>query len=73
MSAIPIPDPVLKRERLLLEGEVPSAQNPPSGCRFHTRCPYATEICVTAEPEFRDLGSAESPHLVACHHAEQFL
>ena len=73
MSAIPIPDPVLKRERLLLEGEVPSAQNPPSGCRFHPRCPYATEICVTAEPEFRDLGSAGSPHLVACHHAEQFL
>jgi peptide/nickel transport system ATP-binding protein len=73
MSAIPIPDPFLKRERLLLEGEVPSAQNPPPGCRFHTRCPFATEVCVAAEPEFRDLGSVNSPHWVACHYAEQFL
>jgi oligopeptide transport system ATP-binding protein len=47
LSAIPIPDPTLERERTLLEGDVPSPINPPSGCRFHTRCPVAEEICRT--------------------------
>jgi oligopeptide/dipeptide ABC transporter ATP-binding protein len=63
MSAIPIPDPHLKRERVILKGDVPSPLNPPSGCRFHPRCPIAEEICSQQEPEFREI----SPdHWVAC-------
>ncbi|MBN1450372.1 MAG: ABC transporter ATP-binding protein [Anaerolineales bacterium] len=63
MSAIPIPDPHLKRERVILKGDVPSPLNPPSGCRFHPRCPIAEEICSQQEPEFREV----SPdHWVAC-------
>jgi peptide/nickel transport system ATP-binding protein/oligopeptide transport system ATP-binding protein len=63
MSAIPIPDPHLKRERIILKGDVPSPLNPPSGCRFHPRCPIAKEICSQQEPEFRE---ASSNHWVAC-------
>jgi oligopeptide transport system ATP-binding protein len=75
LSAIPIPDPEkeAKRQRLILEGDVPSPANPPSGCRFHPRCSYATEICKEEDPLFRNLGSDSAPHLVACHHAEKFL
>jgi oligopeptide transport system ATP-binding protein len=75
LSAIPIPDPEkeAKRQRLILEGDVPSPANPPSGCRFHPRCSYATEICSQEDPEFRNLGSDSVPHSVACHHAEKFL
>ena len=75
LSAIPIPDPEkeAKRQRLILEGDVPSPANPPSGCRFHPRCSYATEICKEEDPVFRNLGSDSAPHLVACHHAEKFL
>ncbi len=63
MSAIPIPDPHLKRKRTILKGDVPSPLNPPSGCRFHPRCPIAEEICSQQEPEFRQV----SPdHWVAC-------
>ncbi|MCX6067751.1 MAG: ABC transporter ATP-binding protein, partial [Chloroflexi bacterium] len=54
MSAIPIPDPMLKRERTILKGDVPSPLNPPSGCRFHPRCPVAVDICSQQEPEFRE-------------------
>ena len=64
LSAIPIPDPTLVRERTLLEGDVPSPINPPSGCRFHTRCPVAEEICRHEEPAFVDVGGG---HYVACH------
>ncbi|NLA58174.1 MAG: dipeptide ABC transporter ATP-binding protein [Firmicutes bacterium] len=64
LSAIPIPDPTLIRERTLLEGDVPSPINPPSGCRFHTRCPVAEEICKHEEPVFEDVGGG---HYVACH------
>jgi peptide/nickel transport system ATP-binding protein/oligopeptide transport system ATP-binding protein len=63
MSAIPIPDPHLKRERIILKGDVPSPLNPPSGCRFHPRCPIAEEICSQQEPEFREFGP---DHWVAC-------
>jgi len=64
MSAIPEPDPTLKRERIVLEGDVPSPVNPPSGCRFHTRCRYVMDICRQVEPELRDVGGG---HLMACH------
>lgn len=63
-SSIPIPDPTVKRERIMLTGEVPSPVNPPAGCRFHPRCPKAMEVCFTEEPEFKDIGKG---HMVACH------
>ena len=63
MSAIPIPDPHLKRKRIILKGDVPSPLNPPKGCRFHPRCSYAMEICSIQEPVFEDV---EKDHLVAC-------
>ena len=65
LSAIPIPDPQIeaKRDRIVLQGNVPSPTNPPSGCRFHTRCPLAIDVCSQQEPEFRDAGG----HYVACH------
>ena len=67
LSAVPIPDPDLsaKRERIVLEGDVPSPINPPSGCRFHPRCRYATEVCTQIEPPLVDYGNG---HLAACHH-----
>jgi oligopeptide transport system ATP-binding protein len=75
LSAIPVPDPdkEAKRQRIILEGDVPSPANPPSGCRFHPRCAYATDVCHEVDPEFRNLGTASVPHMVACHHAEKFL
>jgi len=63
MSAIPIPNPRLKRERTLLKGDIPSALNPPKGCRFHTRCPVAMDICSQEEPEFREV---QIGHWAAC-------
>ena len=67
LSAVPIPDPDLaeKRERIVLEGDVPSPINPPSGCRFHPRCRYATDVCREIEPPLVDYGRG---HLAACHH-----
>lgn len=66
LSAVPIPDPdvIRSKKRIILEGEIPSPINPPSGCRFHTRCPYATEICSKEEPEMREY---LPEHFVACH------
>ncbi len=65
ISAIPIPDPLLRRERIILSGDVPSAASPPSGCRFRTRCPYAEQICRDEEPKLRDWNN--TGHQVACH------
>lgn len=74
LSAIPIPDPDIEatRNRIILEGEVPSPVNPPAGCRFNPRCAYATDICRQEDPEFRDMGKNGQSHMVACHHAEKF-
>jgi oligopeptide transport system ATP-binding protein len=68
LSAVPIPDPDLSatRRQIVLEGDVPSPISPPSGCRFHPRCRYATEICKVQEPELTSRGSAG--HMAACHH-----
>ena len=63
MSAIPVPDPKMKRNRLILKGDVPSPLHPPSGCRFHPRCPIAEKICSEQEPEFREV---KPNHWVAC-------
>ena len=64
MSAIPIPDPKQRKKRIILEGDVPSPINPPSGCRFHTRCPLAFDRCKVEEPVFKDYGD---DHFAACH------
>lgn len=64
LSAIPEADPTIKKERILLTGDVPSPINPPKGCRFHTRCPKVMDICKVEEPEFVDSGDG---HFVACH------
>jgi oligopeptide/dipeptide ABC transporter ATP-binding protein len=67
LSAVPIPDPreAEGRERIVLEGDVPSPIRPPSGCRFHPRCRYATDVCSQIEPPLVDYGNG---HLAACHH-----
>jgi oligopeptide transport system ATP-binding protein len=68
LSAVPVPDPVEMRERvkqrIVLQGDIPSPTSPPSGCVFHTRCPYAMDVCKTKVPTFRDIGQE---HFVACH------
>ncbi|WIV17752.1 ATP-binding cassette domain-containing protein [Paenibacillus polygoni] len=64
LSAVPIPIPKLKRERIVLKGDIPSPMNPPSGCKFHTRCPFAVERCSSEIPLFREV---EQGHHVACH------
>jgi oligopeptide/dipeptide ABC transporter ATP-binding protein len=63
MSAIPVPDPTVKRERIILKGDVPSPLHPPSGCRFHPRCPVAFDRCSVEEPEFREI---KPSHWAAC-------
>jgi len=64
MSAIPVPDPDVKKQRIVLQGDLPSPSNPPKGCRFNTRCPEVMSICKEVEPELKDIGKE---HLVACH------
>jgi oligopeptide/dipeptide ABC transporter ATP-binding protein len=70
LSSIPVPNPALKRERVILKGDVPSPIDPPSGCRFHTRCPFVTDKCKVEEPALRKLNNN---HFVSCHYAENLL
>ena len=67
LSAVPIPDPKVERvrKRIILQGDLPSPANPPSGCRFRTRCEAATERCMSEEPQLREIGPGR---FVACHH-----
>jgi oligopeptide transport system ATP-binding protein len=68
LSAVPRPDPTIKKQRIILPGDVPSPINPPSGCRFHTRCLYAKADCKTVEPQLQDIGGG---HYVACHYWQE--
>jgi peptide/nickel transport system ATP-binding protein len=70
LAAVPVPNPHERRTEPMPEGEIPNPINPPSGCRFHPRCPIAKEICSKTEPELREL---EPGHQVACHFAEKYL
>jgi peptide/nickel transport system ATP-binding protein len=70
LSSIPVPNPTLQRERVMLTGDVPSPIDPPSGCRFHTRCPFVVDRCKKEEPKIRELSSK---HFVSCHIAEELV
>jgi len=69
LSAIPIPDPQIKRDRIILKGDVPTSRNPPSGCRFRTRCPIAIDECAQIDPELREITPG---HSVACIRVEGY-
>lgn len=64
LSAVPIADPTIKRERIILKGDIPSPANPPSGCKFHTRCPFKMEICQAEIPSYKEVGK---DHFISCH------
>ncbi|WP_088008173.1 ABC transporter ATP-binding protein [Indiicoccus explosivorum] len=68
LSAVPVPDPDFEREQVVIEGDIPSPANPPSGCRFHTRCPYKMDICEKVIPKFAEI---EDGHYAACHLYEE--
>jgi oligopeptide/dipeptide ABC transporter ATP-binding protein len=69
MSAVPVPDPVVeeKRQRIILDGDIPSPASPPEGCNFNTRCPVAIDVCFEVEPEFIEITPG---HFCACHLVE---
>lgn len=71
LSAIPVPDPDAVKNRIVLKGDVPSPIDPPQGCRFHTRCPYATDRCRTEVPVLRTSSIMKSTHEAACHYMEE--
>jgi peptide/nickel transport system ATP-binding protein len=71
LSAVPQPDPDAKSDRIVLTGEIPNPANPPSGCYFHPRCPYAQEKCSVETPALRPVGAHDSSRLAACHFAEE--
>ncbi|WP_096188122.1 ABC transporter ATP-binding protein [Evansella halocellulosilytica] len=72
LSAIPVPNPKEQREQIILQGDIPSPINPPAGCRFHTRCPFATDLCAKEVPELRTTESGMVPdHQAACHYIEE--
>ena len=64
LSSVPIPDPDIKRDSIILTGDIPSASNPPSGCAFHTRCQHAMEVCKTINPVYQEITAG---HYAACH------
>ena len=67
LSAVPVPDPTARRDRVILKGDVPSPINPPSGCRFHTRCPYVFDRCRQEEPLLREMPAGGPGQRAACH------
>ena len=71
LSAIPVPDPDAVKNRIVLRGDVPSPIDPPTGCRFHTRCPFATDKCKTDVPELRTIDVMKDTHEAACHYLEE--
>ena len=71
LSAIPVPDPANKADRIILKGDVPSPIDPPEGCRFHTRCPFATDKCRTETPELHTTDYLKEGHMAACHYMEE--
>ena len=71
LSAIPVPDPDAVKNRIVLKGDVPSPIDPPQGCRFHTRCPFATDKCRTEEPALRTSSIMKDTHEAACHYMEE--
>ena len=71
LSAIPVPDPDAVKNRIVLKGDVPSPIDPPEGCRFHTRCPFATDKCRAEEPQLRTAGVMKDMHEAACHYLEE--
>ncbi|GAE28264.1 oligopeptide transport ATP-binding protein OppF [Halalkalibacter wakoensis JCM 9140] len=71
LSAIPVPDPEKAKDRIILKGDVPSPINPPTGCRFHTRCPFATDLCKTDTPELKAEDYMKEGHLAACHYMDE--
>ena len=73
IAAIPTPDPDIKSRNNVakLSGDIPSPASPPAGCRFHTRCAFASNVCRNQDPELRELGTSNASHRVACHHAEE--
>jgi oligopeptide/dipeptide ABC transporter ATP-binding protein len=73
ISSIPRIDVVEKLKRQVIKGDIPSPISPPSGCRFHTRCPYAKDICKEKEPLLEDIGTPGNPHLAACHFSREII